>query len=88
MDTGLDLLQGCMYVTNVFIRSIVAWISVEKKSLVKSHPSIKESTFLCDIQRLFVGKKNPTPELVSQTHWKPRPELDIDLNPDHPSPGD
>ncbi len=25
---------------------------------------------------------------VSQTHWKPRPELDIDLNPDHPSPSD
>jgi hypothetical protein len=25
---------------------------------------------------------------VSQTHWKPRPKLDIGLNPDHPSPGD
>ena len=24
---------------------------------------------------------------VSQTHWKPRPELDIDLNPDYPGPG-
>ena len=25
---------------------------------------------------------------VSQTHWKPRPELDIDLIPDYLSPGD
>ena len=24
---------------------------------------------------------------VSQTHWKPRPELDTDLNPAYPSPG-
>ena len=24
---------------------------------------------------------------ISQTHWKLRPELDIDLNPDYASPG-
>jgi hypothetical protein len=23
-----------------------------------------------------------------QTHWKPRPKLNINVNPDHPSPGD
>ena len=32
------------------------------------------------------GEVHP-PAAVSQTHWKPRPELDIDLNPDYPSPG-
>ena len=36
-------------------------------------------------QRLFV--KNLPFLSVSQTHWKPRPELGIDLNPDYPSPG-
>ncbi len=35
----------------------------------------------CVVKQLFEA-------FVSQTHWKLRPKLDIDLNPDNPSPVD
>ena len=40
------------------------------------------------MSRVQCGPAGELPDdAVSQTHWKPRPELDIDLNPDYPSPG-
>ena len=51
--------------------------------------SSSNSLFLlpCEASTEMQTSDNELTQTVSQTLWKPRPELDIDLYPDYPSPG-
>ena len=65
-----------------FGRAFTGMIYVQEINSKPDKVEIEQVTNSLDAGHLLARED----KLVSQTHWKPRPELDIDLNPDCQTP--